>query len=219
MGIMIFIDLSAAYDTIPRILMFRILTLRLGLPHFVALIKSIYTNTTATIKGSKKRFKVGRGCRQGGLESPFIFNIVFDTVCRVLHHKLIEACGDDYGLDFDYSIPTEATNRAQRYRHRVRDRTKLYRVQYADDCCCCFRTLAAAKIGLEIIESEFKRYGLTLSRPKTESMTLNFDETTTNSESIMSLGADNIKNVLEFKYLGVMLCPDKPNRLIEHRVA
>ena len=50
-------------------------------------------------------------------------------------------------------------------------------------------------------------------------MTLNFDTETTNAESILSLGEDKIKNVLEFKYLGVMLSTEKPNRLIEHRIA
>ena len=57
--IVLFIDLTSAYDTLQRRLMFRLLSLRLGLPHFVG-------------KGSKKSFKVARGCRQGGLESPWI---------------------------------------------------------------------------------------------------------------------------------------------------
>ena len=44
-SVLIFIDFTSAYDMIPRKLMLKILTLRLGLPHFVALIQSIYTNT------------------------------------------------------------------------------------------------------------------------------------------------------------------------------
>ena len=70
--IVLFIDLTRAHDTLPRRLMFRLLSLRLGLPHFVELLRAVYTNTTAVIKGSKKSFKVARGCRQGGLESLWI---------------------------------------------------------------------------------------------------------------------------------------------------
>ena len=50
-------------------------------------------------------------------------------------------------------------------------------------------------------------------------MTLNFDSEITNSESLIKLGNTEIKNVLEFKYLGVMLSPENPTRLIEHRIA
>ena len=55
-AVLIFIDLTSAYDTLPRKLMFRILTLRLGLDHFVELLRAIYTNTTAVIKGSTRSF-------------------------------------------------------------------------------------------------------------------------------------------------------------------
>ena len=50
-------------------------------------------------------------------------------------------------------------------------------------------------------------------------MRLNHDGETTQSESLISLDEEKIKNVLEFKYLGVILSPEKPQRLIEHRIA
>ena len=94
--------------------MFRLLSLRLGLSHFVELLRAVYTNTTAVIKGSKKSFKVARGCRQGGLESPWIFNVVFDSVYRVIHRKLIDELGNGYGLQLDYQIPIEETTQVQK---------------------------------------------------------------------------------------------------------
>ena len=60
-GVLIFIDLTSAYDTLPRRLMFRLLSLRLGLPHFVELLRAVYINTTAVIKGSETSFKVANG--------------------------------------------------------------------------------------------------------------------------------------------------------------
>ena len=48
-----FIDLTAAYDKIPRKLLFRALDIRLGCHHIISLLKAIYTGTTAVITGSK----------------------------------------------------------------------------------------------------------------------------------------------------------------------
>ena len=96
--------------------------------------------------------------------------------------------------------------------------TKLYRVMYADDLCACFTSVEAGKRGLVIIEREFKRYGLVLSIPKTETMVVN-DGDLANKSCILSLDDDKVKSVLEFKYLWVMLSPEKPIRLIEHRIA
>ena len=61
---LVFIDLTAAYNKIPRHLLFRVMDIRLGCKHLVSLIQSIYTETTAKIRGSKKWFKVTNGCRQ-----------------------------------------------------------------------------------------------------------------------------------------------------------
>ena len=164
-------------------------------------------------------FKISRGCRQGGIESPFIFNCVFDTACRVIHWKLIDKLGDSYGFDVSYQIPNQPTDRAQRGRHKQRGDTNVYRVMYADDLCACFKTVEAAQKGLEIMEAEFRRYGLTLSRPKTELLAMNCEPEVTNASSLIKLGADKIKNVLEFKYLGVLLSSTQPTKLIEHRIA
>ena len=71
--------------------------------------------------------------------------------------------------------------------------------------CACFTSVEAAKHGLVIIEREFKRYGLVLSRPKTETMVVN-DGDLANKSSILSLDDDKIKNVLELSILGLGLC-------------
>ena len=47
----------------------------------------ISTGTSAVIKGSKTFFKTFTGCRQGGLESPVLFNVFFmDFVLRCAEH-------------------------------------------------------------------------------------------------------------------------------------
>jgi retron-type reverse transcriptase len=93
-----FIDLTAAYDKIQRNLLFRVLDIRLSCTHFISLLKAVYTETTASITGLRKTFPTKAGCRQGGIESPILFNIYFDTVCRVLDTELRAELGDDYGI-------------------------------------------------------------------------------------------------------------------------
>ena len=69
-----YIDLTAAYDHVPRDFLFRVLELRTGAKHLIAILQKMYEGTTASIAGMKEKFDVLIGCRQGGQESPCIFN-------------------------------------------------------------------------------------------------------------------------------------------------
>ena len=72
-----------------------------------------------------------------------------------------------------------------------------------------FRTKEALQAGMEIAEAVLTRYGLTLSRKKTETMVVNGDQEETTSESNIKVGDKNINNVSIFKYLGVKIFPKK----------
>ena len=98
------------------------------LSHFLELLGAIYTNTTAVIRGSTKEFTVAGGCQQHGVESPFIFNVIFDTVSRVIHRKLIAELGDGYRLQLKYRTRMQATDRNHWSRFKSCGNTKLYRV-------------------------------------------------------------------------------------------
>ena len=213
-----FIDLTAAYDKIPRNLLFRVLDIRLGCTHLISLLKAVYTETTASITGLRKSFPTKAGCRQGGIESPILFNIYFDTVCRVLDTELQAELGDDYGIKFKYHIPNEATSRSQRTNHPSHGVAQLLRALYADDMFVIFRTKEALQRGMEIAETVLTRYGLTLSRKKTETMVVNGNHEETTSESIIKLGEYDIKNVQAFKYLGIKIAPNNNNVMIQHRI-
>ena len=95
----------------------------------------------------------------------------------------------------------------------------LKNVLYADDMVLVFRTKEALQQGLEVVETVLARYGLTLARSKTETLVVNGPDHDTYSESLVTLGDTALKNVTEFKYLGVMVSSTEPSKLIEHRVA
>ena len=83
-----FIDLKAGYDWLNREMLFKILKIRTESPVLVKILKALYTGTSAAIKGSKQFFQVFSGCRQGGIESPVIFNIYLDFVLRRAEHEI-----------------------------------------------------------------------------------------------------------------------------------
>ena len=78
---LVFVDLTAAYDHIPREFLFRILEFRTGAKILVYILRKFYDGTTAFISGTKTHFDILVGCRQGGLESPTLFNYYFDFIC------------------------------------------------------------------------------------------------------------------------------------------
>ena len=56
--------------------------MRLQSPIIVKIVRMLYTGTTAAIKHTTTLFQTFTGCRQGGIESPIIFNIYLDFVLR-----------------------------------------------------------------------------------------------------------------------------------------
>ena len=89
--IAVYIDLTAAYDHVPRDFLFRVLSMRTGAHHLIAILKKMYENTTASIRGTEAKFDILIGCRQGGQESPCIFNYYFDYVLKIAAHEIDKA--------------------------------------------------------------------------------------------------------------------------------
>ena len=64
-----------------------------------------------------------------------------------------------------------------------------------------------AEKSLKIFDRVFRRFGLTISFGKTETMLFNFDEETTAKTSLFSINDEKIKNVRKFTYLGHKITP------------
>ena len=64
-------------------IMFRVLSMRTGAHHKIAVLTRMYENTTACIRGTETKFYILIGCGQGGQESPCIFNYYFDYVLKI----------------------------------------------------------------------------------------------------------------------------------------
>ena len=166
--IAVYIDLTAAYDHIPREFLFHMLTLRTGAAHLCAILKKMYEGTTASIRGMKVKFDVLIGCRQGGQESPCLFNLYFDYVLRIAAHEIDRAFPDGWGIEFTFQIPHLCTNRKQRSEGNMRGIEVIRWILYADDVALFCKTVEEAEKLLTIINETCKRFGLTISFEKTK---------------------------------------------------
>ena len=125
------IDLRAAYDHIDRNMLFKVLSIRTKAFMLTSILKALYTGTIAAIKYTVDHFQVHTGCRQGGIESPVLFNIYMDFVLRCAEHKVLEKFPST-GLKYAYRIKSESTTREQRV-HRISGHGRLCMLLYADD--------------------------------------------------------------------------------------
>ena len=201
MLVAIFIDLTAAYDHIPRDFLFRVLSFRTGAKLLIKLLKKIYEGTTAYIAGSKIKFDILVGCRQGGLESPTCFNYYFDFVLKVCADAIDKEFPDGWGVSFDYRVPNECTNRTQRASSKAHGIHLIKWLLYADDLVLFCTSIEQAQRILEIINDTCTRFGLTISFKKTKSMIFR-DVEKSSCKSVIKIGDYDIENVMEFCYLG-----------------
>ena len=214
----VYIDLTAAYDHIPRNLLFQVLEIRTGAKHLIAILKKMYEETTASIKGTQTKFDVLIGCRQGGQESPCIFNYYFDYVLKVAAMKIDEAFPDGWGIPFDYDIPHYCTNRDQRSKGPMKGIEIIRWILYADDLVLFCKSVEDAEKMLNILNDTCKRFGLTISFKKTKTQVFNNEELA-QKEYLFHIGSEKIENVRSFVYLGQVITNNPDECFTEHRIS
>ena len=76
---MLFVDLSAAFDHVDRRWLFKTIKQRLQNNidcKLFELLETLYSSTTTALAGHElEKFVIGLGVRQGGSESPLLFNL------------------------------------------------------------------------------------------------------------------------------------------------
>ena len=161
-----FIDLKAAYDSVNREALWRIVS-DYGLPgKECRLIQSLYQGTSAAVRcegGLTDWFEVRTGLRQGCMLSPALFNIFIDFVVR---KALIGK--EAYGLEIEYSLPD-----GRRYRgDKVDGQDHLLALLYADDLVVTCRTEEGLRACVESLEDKTQMWGLSISAVSYTHLTL-----------------------------------------------
>ena len=215
-----FIDLKAAYDWINRDMLFKILEIRLKSPIIVKILKALYSGTSAAIKGSKSFFKTFVGCRQGGVESPIIFNIFLDFVLRCAEHEVLQKYPQT-GLQYSFLIPGHCSTRKQWSVYSLSGIQRLRMILYADDIVLMCNNVDELADIVNIYNINLARFGLKISTSKTETMAFNVPIEIKSQPSLISIGDVALKNVRTFKYLGHMITnnDENPSHYLNFRIS
>ena len=150
-----FIDLRAAYDHLSREAIFDVLELRCGSKTLTNILIALYAGTTAQVSGAKETFRTFSGCRQGGQESPCLFNVFLDHVLRICEHDIKEKY-PNAGIKFDFGIASECYGkRGERGSGPAHGTDRLKMLLYADDIVVFARTTSELEGVLNIIYEIF----------------------------------------------------------------
>ena len=108
----LFVDLSAAFDHVERSWLFK--SIRMRFPNgknenVIKLFESLYScTTTALSETPDDKFELNVGVRQGGPESPMLYNLYMDFVMRIYLNEC-EKEGIKF-LKLKYKIPESASS-------------------------------------------------------------------------------------------------------------
>ncbi|XP_061884956.1 uncharacterized protein LOC133635724 [Entelurus aequoreus] len=202
---MAFVDLSKAFDTVNRDLLWAVL-LRVGCPRkFVNILQSFHEGMMAqvTTGGHESRpFKVSTGVRQGCVLAPVLFNIFLMSVTWLLH-KEVEGSS---GVLVDYRLDGSLFN-IRRLQAATKVKTvNIVELQYADDCAFVAHTSEALQATLTAAVKAYSRLGLTVNTVKTEVLCQwNSPPPTRPPSPVFNIDDKPLAIVPDFKYLGSIL--------------
>ena len=164
------------------------------------LLQSIYAHTTTALSQDETDiFEIHSGVRQGGPESPMLYNLYMDYVMRVF----IAAC-KEANVNFfssSYCIPKDALKTQSQFGLGKFGNVTVDWLGYADDLVLLFNNIKDLRLGLDILNKTFKRYKLEMNLGKTKTMIMNLEDDDYPT-TIAKVDGKDIENVEVFTYLG-----------------
>jgi hypothetical protein len=208
-----FMDLSGAYDSIDRNLLFHKLQKHIGLSdHTLSTLRSLYNNTQCIVKssqGTSQPFAVNCGLRQGCPLSTTLFNLFIHD----MHVRLQRSCRD-CGVRYRCA-PAEDGSEASLH-------PLLTDLGYADDIALCANTPDQLQQLLNCFAAYCKEHALIINPSKCEVMVFAGNSRAMNG-AVWFDGTEDQKQlarVHKFKYLGVELHGYKSIKAaVDHRLS
>ena len=212
-----FIDLTKAFDTVDRELLWAVLS-KAGCPDkFIRMIKLLHVDMCARVRIDNLEsdsFAVSRGVKQGCVLAPVLFNIYVQYVTYLVHLEVGETGGAHLSYRMDRSLFDLKKLKARTKTHSVR----VHEVQYADDCALLAHTPSELQEVLIATEKVYRRFGLEINASKTE--ILSWAANGTAGTYSFSVNGQTLKVAGNFKYLGSYLSNDcKLDFEVENRVS
>ena len=207
----LFVDLSAAFDHVCRKWMFKSIKKRHSSnsdKKLIELLETLYKyTTTALAETPEDKFELDTGVRQGGPESPLLYNLYMDFIMRIY----LDRCKRNrvHFLKLKYNIPSyvSSTGRTSKGEFDI-DWTG-----YADDLVLMFNDSKSLQKGINILNELFTEYGMSINVSKTKTMIFNHQAIDKREypSTIASLSDKALENVKIFRYLGCDVKFDEPS--------
>ena len=198
-----FIDLSKAFDTVNREMLWDIMR-RSGCPNkFTNIVRAFHDHMKATVVvGGEETepFDVGVGVKQGCVMAPVIFNIYLAAAT----HLFREAFPIEQSIQITYRLDGSVFNLA-----RLKARTKVAgdsvtELQYADDCALVAHSPEDLQLSITALCNIYSAMGLVINTDKTE--VLNQWHGTDHPTPLeIRIGEIALKTTNQFCYLGSIL--------------
>ena len=207
---LLFVDLTAAFDHVERSWLFETIRSRFKEEFDMTTIKlmeHLYESTTTSLAETPNdKFPLNCGVRQGGVESPMLYNLFMDFVMRVFIDKCKKS--SIKFLKLKYKIPRSASTTGR----TASGTMTVDWVGYADDLILIFDDELSLSLGISILNETFETFRLRINATKTKTMILNQKyEGREYPKTICSLGEEVIENVEKFRYLGSEIKQDEPS--------
>ena len=98
-----FPDIEGVFDNVAFHAIEKVLKKKCSSPNIYNWIMSMIKSRSATVElhGNKKTIKIVRGCPQGGILSPFLWNLVVDSLLNYTKNRVpcdIQGIADDLSL-------------------------------------------------------------------------------------------------------------------------
>ena len=191
-----FVDLTKAFDTVKRYLLWKILR-KFGCPHtFIAILQQFHTGMCAQVvmAGSQSSsFPVEVGVKQGCVLAPIIFNLLLVAITLVFHRDLQSSdC-----VEIEYRLDGGLFNLRRLQAKTKTSSAMISALQYADDAAFLSHTADGPQRSLDVMSETYLHAGLIINTTKTEILSTSSPDAPT-----ISISGNQLKNSVNFTYLG-----------------
>ena len=205
----LFIDLRKAYDSVPRLALWRAMEI-LGIPPtLIAIVRSFHDGMEASVLapgGETEPIQVRNGLRQGCIMAPVLFNLYL-TLVVVRWRSVLRGIDPGIGVDVRFKIDGKLFLSSARRSVGVLDATLVSDVEYADDAAFVTHNREPSVLALSVFYNVAAEFGLTLNIPKTKFVVAGVGVSPDDLADI-PLGDGVVQAVPSFVYLGSVVTPD-----------
>ncbi|KAL1447281.1 hypothetical protein WDU94_008893 [Cyamophila willieti] len=188
-----FIDISKAFDSVNRDMLFKILEIVKCPPNTLQILKSFYDRTSSTVKienCESPSFDIISGVRQGCVIAPLLFILYMQAITQNVTKNGVG------GIKIKYRTDTDMISRRNLAAKTKVNEQNIVDLMFADDCALLAKNAAQLQELVNLFVAESKKFGLNVNESKTEIMFINCES------SQISIGDHALQEVNCFKYLG-----------------